>query len=143
MSDTKKEKKEKTKEAPKADKSTKSETKSGSDTSAKSSESFPSKKSASQSSISHFSSVSTNEYRSGWESIFGGKKTSKKKATSVSVDLPLSLEILDDDIKGDLRTLLYKAFQQKARKEGVSFAQLKKIADIGFSLNCEIVEKTS
>jgi hypothetical protein len=31
-------------------------------------------KSASQSSISHFSSVATEEYRSGWADIFGGKK---------------------------------------------------------------------
>jgi hypothetical protein len=34
-------------------------------------------KSASQSSISHFSSVATEEYRSGWADIFGGKKAKK------------------------------------------------------------------
>jgi len=34
-------------------------------------------KSASQSSISHFSSVATEEYRSGWADIFGGKKAGK------------------------------------------------------------------
>ena len=32
-------------------------------------------KSASQLSISHFSSVSTPEYRAGWERIWGSKKT--------------------------------------------------------------------
>jgi len=36
-------------------------------------------KSSSQISISHFSSVSTDEYRSGWANIFSGKKTSKKQ----------------------------------------------------------------
>ena len=41
-------------------------------------ESVAAPKSASQISISHFSSVSTDEYRSGWANIFGGKKTSKK-----------------------------------------------------------------
>jgi len=35
-------------------------------------------KSASQTSISHFSNVTTKEYRSGWANIFGGKKTSNK-----------------------------------------------------------------
>ena len=44
------------------------------DSSAKKAE--PTAKSASQESISHFSSVSTPEYRSGWDHIFGsGKKT--------------------------------------------------------------------
>ena len=38
----------------------------------------PTAKSASQESISHFSSVSTPEYRSGWDHIFGsGKKSGK------------------------------------------------------------------
>ena len=40
------------------------------------------KKSASQLSISHFSSVSTPEYREGWERIWGGKNSNdstKKK----------------------------------------------------------------
>ena len=35
-------------------------------------------KSASQSSISHFSSVSTPQYRSGWNSIFGDESGVKK-----------------------------------------------------------------
>ena len=37
-------------------------------------------KSASQSSTSHFSSVSTPEYRSGWNNIFGGGVGAKKMA---------------------------------------------------------------
>ena len=36
-------------------------------------------KSASQRSISHFSSVSSKEYRSGWAEIFGQKKGIKSK----------------------------------------------------------------
>ena len=46
------------------------------DSSAKKAE--PAAKSKSQESISHFSSVSTPEYRSGWNHIFGsGKKSGK------------------------------------------------------------------
>ena len=37
-------------------------------------------KSASQRSISHFSSVSTKEYRSGWANIFSKKKPGKTKS---------------------------------------------------------------
>ena len=46
------------------------------DTSAKKSE--PAGKSKSQESISYFSSVSTPEYRAGWDHIFGKKKKSRK-----------------------------------------------------------------
>ena len=43
-------------------------------------------KSASQSSISHFSSVSTPAYRSGWEKIFGNKsKSEASKEFSLSL----------------------------------------------------------
>ncbi|MEM9356746.1 MAG: hypothetical protein AAGB04_11070 [Pseudomonadota bacterium] len=46
------------------------------DSSAKKSE--PAGKSKSQESISYFSSVSTPEYRAGWDHIFGPKKKSRK-----------------------------------------------------------------
>ena len=49
-------------------------------------ESVAAPKSASQISISHFSSVSTNEYRSGWANIFGGKKTSKKTKSKMPTE---------------------------------------------------------
>ena len=39
------------------------------------------RKSASQTSISHFSSVSTPEYRSGWNKIFGNSHTGKTSKT--------------------------------------------------------------
>ena len=49
-------------------------------------ESVAAPKSASQISISHFSSVSTDEYRSGWANIFGGKKTSKKTKSKMPTE---------------------------------------------------------
>lgn len=103
----------------------------------------PSNKSASQSSISHFSSVATDEYRSGWANIFANGKTAKKsKAKKTgSVDLPVSFEIQDEDIKADLRALLYKAFQRQARKDGISLAQLKKSSVIEYRLDCDVSEK--
>lgn len=49
---------------------------SAADSSAKKAE--PVGKSKSQESISYFSSVSTPEYRAGWDHIFGSKKRSRK-----------------------------------------------------------------
>ena len=102
-------------------------------------------KSASQTSISHFSSVTTKEYRSGWEEIFSKKKKAKKSRAKKAhgVDLPITLDLSDEDIKDDLRALLYKAFQRQARKEDISLAQLKKIADIEYSLVCDLSKKES
>lgn len=100
-------------------------------------------KSASQSSISHFSSVSTPEYRSGWDSIFGNGGASKepKSEAAIASDFPLHLTIEDDDIDSELRKIFYKLFQRKARSQGVSLARIKKVAAIEYTLNCDIREK--
>ena len=100
-------------------------------------------KSASQTSISHFSSVTTKEYRSGWETIFGSNKPQKKiRAKGAgNVSLPAHIEIQDQDIKDDLRILLYKAFQRQARREGISLAKYKKLGVISFHLECDIIDK--
>lgn len=100
-------------------------------------------KSASQTSISHFSSVSSNEYRSGWEAIFGsGKVTKKKNASSLNkVNLPIHIEIRDHDIKEDLRILLYKALKSQARKNGISLAKCKKLGVIKYNIDCNVSEK--
>ncbi len=100
-------------------------------------------KSASQTSISHFSSVSTDEYRSGWESIFGKVKSGKKESSNDKnlVSFPVCLEIRDRDIKGELRAVLYKAFQRQARKEGISLAKCKKSGIVKYNLECNIESK--
>jgi hypothetical protein len=100
-------------------------------------------KSASQTSISHFSSVATKEYRSGWEAIFGPNKSQKKLKSkgSKNVILPVNMEIEDQDIKNDLRALLYKAFQRKARKQGISLSECKKNGIINYHLECNILDK--
>lgn len=100
-------------------------------------------KSASELSISHFSSVSTPAYRSGWDAIFGGgksaKKTRPKKANGH--DVPDRLAIDDEDIDPELRKALYKVFQRQARKQGVSLAEIRKKAVLEYSLTCTIREK--
>ena len=100
-------------------------------------------KSASQSSISHFSSVSTPAYKQGWESIFGGAKVGQKSAlnSNNSELFPEMLTIDDEDIDVELRNALYKAFQKKARKQGISLSKVKKLVDFEYSLDCNLREK--
>jgi hypothetical protein len=99
-------------------------------------------KSASQTSISHFSSVATKEYRSGWAAIFGSNQSQKKTSTkgAKGISLPVHLEIQDQDIKDDLRSLLYKAFQRQARREGISLAECKKLGAISYNLECNVID---
>lgn len=97
-------------------------------------------RSASQSSISHFSSVSTPAYRAGWDAIFGGGKATRKTNSKASDrdDFPEQLVISDEDIDTELRKILYKAFQRQARRQGFSLAKIKKLADIEYNLDCTI-----
>ena len=100
-------------------------------------------KSASQSSISHFSSVSTPEYRSGWESIFGGSKSANNRSSNSTNGeyFPEYLSIIDEDIDEELRNILFKAFQRQAKKQGVNFANIKKLAVFEFSISCSLKGK--
>ena len=100
-------------------------------------------KSASQSSTSHFSSVSTPQYRSGWNDIFGGG-SDDKKAVSEKVsknDFPTKLNIRDYDIDLVLRDALNVAFNDLAQKRGVNLTGTKKLLRFEYNLSCEVKEK--
>ena len=87
MSETKASKKNTTKKVEKTESKPASEAGSVEKSTDKTSdESVAAPKSTSQISISHFSSVSTDEYRSGWANIFGGKKTSKKTKSKMPTE---------------------------------------------------------
>ena len=80
-------------------------------------------KSASQSSISHFSSVSTPAYRSGWEKIFGNKsksEASKEFSSKTNPELPNEISITNNHIDTNLRVLLQKTLELKAKEQGVN-----------------------
>ncbi|MCJ7830645.1 MAG: hypothetical protein MUP74_04575 [Desulfobacterales bacterium] len=103
----------------------------------------PTPKSASQSSISHFSSVSTPEYRAGWNSIFGGGKATKKtksKNSNGSV-VPEHFSISDANIDAELRNLLDKAFQKQVSSQGIDLSKIKKSAVIEYIIDCSIRNK--
>ena len=99
-------------------------------------------KSASQSSISHFSSVSTPQYRSGWNDIFGGGDVEKQALDDISKNnFPKKLSILDYDIDLVLRNALDIAFSDVAERRGVSMKDVKGSARLEYHLSCEIKER--
>ena len=138
---------EKVSTAPQKAKTEKSETgtneatKSADTTVAKKTDAAP--KSASQTSISHFSSVSTPAYKEGWESIFGRSKIDRITASIAdnSEHFPEKLTIHDVDIDKELRSALYKAFQRQARAQGISLAKIKKQVDFEYILDCNLKKK--
>ena len=95
-------------------------------------------KSASQSSISHFSSVSTPAYRSGWEQIFGNKERVEDNLDDNQDNLQEFL-VEDSSIDIDLRSLLYKAFQTEAQKHGFQLDDVNDTSNIVYNLNCKII----
>jgi len=100
-------------------------------------------KSASQSSISHFSSVSTPQYRSGWNNIFGDGSDVKKivpKEVSQN-DFPKKFNILDYDIDLILRDALDAAFNDVLKKRGINLKGAKELVRFEYNIICEIKEK--
>ena len=100
-------------------------------------------KSASQSSISHFSSVSTPQYRSGWNNIFGDGSDVKKivpKEVSQN-DFPKKFNILDYDIDLILRDALDAAFNDVLKKRGINLKDAKELMRFEYNIICEIKEK--
>ena len=100
-------------------------------------------KSASQSSISHFSSVSTPQYRSGWNDIFGDGSDVKKivpKEVSQN-DFPKKFNILDYDIDLILRDALDAAFNDVLKKRGINLKGAKELVRFEYNIICEIKEK--
>ena len=97
-------------------------------------------KSASQASLSHFSSVSTPEYRAGWQRIFGGGEVNQKEEQEVSNEneFPLQIEVQDIEINAELRSMLYSSLLAQANKQGVDTEKVKNSASIEYSLQCKI-----
>jgi len=128
-------------------KSASTETKSSSESAVTTSESSTKKSSGGGSRpISYFSSVSTDEYRSGWQEIFGKKnKPARRKAnggkrtkSSPSVSLPVVVQLEDEDMTFELKSLLKDALKKKARKEKLSLGRALSKSNVRLSLNCEI-----
>ena len=147
MKDTKPPKKEAT-TPKKTSESTVDKTKSKSDASVsqdnKSSKTQGTNKSASQTSISHFSSVSTPEYREGWDRIFGAKgskigSASKLKRKDLELDL-LSIPVEDMDSK--TQDFLHTLFKKYAKRQGIQTKAVDNLIGGSYSIECRKNKKT-
>ena len=85
------------------------------------------KKSASQLSISHFSSVSTPEYREGWERIWGGKKSgdSLKKNSHSNSSLIDEIVLKNKDLSENLKLEILKELVIYSTKKGLDLNKTK------------------
>ena len=112
--------------------SAKTETKTSTESksSDKSESSTPKKSSPPAREISYFSSVSSNDYRAGWEGIF--KKNNGKKKSSA----PTVVELTDADLNKGLRTQLEKALRKKSEKEGIKITKSKMLT---WRIECDIL----
>ena len=100
-------------------------------------------KSASQSSISHFSSVSTPEYRSGWDKIFGPSTAAVPaqptgEATPV---LPADFSLPDAQISSALRAKLAEALHPLAEAQGIRLSETQETVEATYTIVCHVAAK--
>jgi hypothetical protein len=91
--------------------------------------------------ISYFSSVSTDEYRSGWEEIFGGQKPKKEKnITPRKSKLPTTLSIDFDDLDETTRQSLESVARKSAKKQKINFDKIQAENRTVWSLSCRLLD---
>jgi hypothetical protein len=94
--------------------------------------------SASQSSISHFSSVSTPEYRQGWDQIFGTSKNTMPLEDKTHKRLPEHLLLTHKDIDATLQNTLKTVFKALALKEGFDIEYFDQLDNVKYKITCEL-----
>ena len=108
-----------------------------------SSKNAPSKKSASQLSISHFSSVSTPEYREGWDRIWGNNKLNlnREKVTNDKKTLPVEISLSNLDLSDLTKKTILKELSVYANKNNLSLPQSKTLLLKNIEFLCIITIK--
>ena len=94
---------------------------------------------------SYFSSVSTDEYRSGWDAVFNDtsskkNKVGKGKERNATLNLPLSIMLSNEDLSKELNELLKKAVRKRAKKDKLPIGRLLTRAQIKWNLECKLGE---
>lgn len=101
--------------------------------------------------ISYFSSVSTDEYRDGWNAVFGnsGAKPSrangeaknaavKRKATPNRSNGGLEVTLSVRDLRKEEREVLMAAFRRKAKTRRIDLDRRAKNGKLSLDLTCRI-----
>ena len=97
-------------------------------------------KSASQLSISHFSSVSTPEYRVGWERIWGSKKTETivKKQSIENKSFPQEIMLPNEKISFNTKSMILSDLKTYSKDNKVKLPKSIDPNLKGISINCII-----
>ena len=127
-----------------ADKNSPTKTETSSDNSSSTS-TKTNKSSAPARPTSYFSSVSTDEYRSGWDAVFNDTSSKKNKVgkgreRNATLNLPLSIMLSNEDLSTELNELLKKAVLKRAKKDKLPIGRLLTRAQIKWNLECKLGE---
>ena len=124
--------------------SSKSVEKNKTETTEKTSKVGSTKKSASQLSISHFSSVSTPEYREGWERIWGGKNSNdntKKNSYSNSSVID-KIVLTDQDLSEKLKLEILKELVIYSTEHDLDLTKTKDLDVSAINFSCVLKFKS-
>ena len=104
------------------------------------SKNITSTKSASQLSISHFSSVSTPEYREGWDRIWGNDKLNlnRDKVIDDNNTLPVEISLSNLDISDLTKKTILQELYVYANKNNLSLPQFKTLLLKNIEFSCTI-----
>jgi len=102
------------------------------------------KKSASQLSISHFSSVSTPEYREGWERIWGGKNSndSTKKNIHSNSSVIDKIVLTDHDLSEKLKLEILKELVIYSTEHDLDLTKTKNLDVSAVNFSCVLKFKS-
>lgn len=94
--------------------------------------------------ISYFSSVSSNDYRAGWDGVFGGgetkpkRKAAKPAASKRNGKLPMTITLDADDLDPSTREQLEALLRQQARKKRLNYDKLSGNGQVSWQVSCRI-----
>ena len=96
---------------------------------------------------SYFSSVSTDDYREGWKTIFSdAQKKTRKKSSEFNKPIKkkdaksFTIKLSDDVLGNELKTQLKEAIRKQARKNKLSLSPEFKRPKAKLTVNCTIKE---
>ena len=94
--------------------------------------------------ISYFSAVASEDYRSGWDNIFGSGDKKKKTAKPAKAQakragaLPLTITLDAEDFDAATRAALEAVLRSHAKKKRLNFDKLAKNGQVNWQLTCRI-----
>jgi hypothetical protein len=96
--------------------------------------------------ISYFSSVSSDDYRSGWDNIFSSgrnkstrtRKPVKSAAAKRTRKLPASISLGADDLDPATREQLEAVFRRHAKKKRLNYDKLSDNGQVNWEISCHI-----